>query len=109
VIRFFVLPALIVSIFATNALADISNYAPDKRVIGRGELTSICLSMGDTGKGFNLGGTTGDYGCQNQDNGAAVTCSGDGQCTDHVGDPRWRRIKELIDNAGKKQQRHVPL
>jgi hypothetical protein len=103
VFKFLVLPAVIVSSFAAPALADISNYAPDKRVIGRGELTSICLAMGDTGKGFNLGGTSGTYGCQNQNNGNAITCNGDGQCTDHVGDPRWRRIKTLIDNAGKQK------
>jgi hypothetical protein len=101
--RIFVLSGLMFAALPVSAIADISNYAPDKRIVGRDEAKSICLAMGDTGKGFNLDGTSGAYGCQNQINGNAITCTGDGQCTDHVGDPRWRRIKELIDNAGKKQ------
>ena len=106
--RIFVLSALVLLSLPAAAQADISTYALDKRIVGRDEAKTICLSMGDVGRGFNLDGTSGAYGCQNQVNGNAITCVGDGQCTDHVGDPRWRRIKELIDNAGKKQS-VVPL
>ena len=101
--RIFVLCGLMFAALLVPAFAGISNYAPDKRIVGRDEAKTICHSMGDVGKGFNLDGPSGAYGCQNQINGNAITCAGDGQCTDHVGDPRWRRIKELIDGAGKKQ------
>jgi hypothetical protein len=103
------LAATLMFVLPAAAFADISNYAPDKRLIGRTELKDVCVAMGDVGKGFNLDGTSGTYGCQNRENGDAVTCNGDGQCTDHVGDPRWLRIKTLIDNAGKKKQGLIPL
>lgn len=100
--RIFVLSGFMFAALSVSAFADISNYAPDKRIAGRDEAKTICLAMGDVGRGFNLDGTSGPYGCQNQNNGNAITCNGDGQCTDHVGDPRWRRIKDLIDGTKKK-------
>jgi hypothetical protein len=101
VTRISVLSALALFALPVAAQADISNYAPDKRVVGRDEAKTICLTMGDVGKGYNLDGTSGTYGCQNQVNGNAITCAPDGQCTDHVGDPRWQRIKDLIDATRK--------
>jgi len=97
-----VLSAFVFLSFTVSAFADISDYAPDKRPAGRDEVKDLCIAMGAAGMGFGLDGT-GSYGCQNTVNGNALICGADGQCTDHVGDPRWRRIKTLIDGAGKKE------
>ena len=46
-------------------------------------------------------------GCRNIGTGAAVDCSG-GQCTDYFADPRYSKIKSILD-AGKPKPRKAPL
>ncbi len=45
--RIFVLSTAALLSLSASAFADISNYAPDKRIVGRDEAKTICLSMGD--------------------------------------------------------------
>lgn len=92
--RFVLLLAALAS--AGPAVAGIS---PGRHMVGRAELAQSCAALGSAGKGWGLTAATGPYGCQNLGNGNAVTCDQAGQCRDYFGDPRWRRIHDLIGGA----------
>jgi len=73
-----------------------ASYAPLKYTRSRGEIAAACEALGTRGQGFGLANGTGDYGCTNVETGNTVLCTGDGRCTDYSGDPRRRRVEELL-------------
>jgi hypothetical protein len=68
-------------------------------------ITAACGQLGSKGEDL---GTNGSVGCRNTETGAAAVCSADGQCKDYFADPRYKRIKAILD-ANRKQQAPVKL
>jgi hypothetical protein len=85
--------AALLAFAASEAMA---GYAPLKYSRSRDEIAAACGALGAEGQGFGLDETTGGYGCTNTENGNAVICEEDGRCTDYSGDPRRKRIEELL-------------
>lgn len=96
----FLAGALILTGFATPAFA---SFAPIKYSISRDELAARCALLGDRSESWGLDSAVGDYGCRNTDNGNTVKCTAQGRCTDYGGDPRWKRIKAILE-GGKAQK-----
>ena len=66
------------------------------------EVEARCTAAGASAEAIATDGLTG---CQNTETGAAVLCTGD-QCTDYFADPRYKKIKQLLDaNRTRPQQR----
>lgn len=63
-------------------------------------VAAACAELGSKGQVVAFGTTTG---CQNTSTGAAVTCDANGQCKDYFADPRYRKIKTILDSATKQQ------
>ena len=57
------------------------------------EVATSCTALG--GKGESLADGAG---CRNTETGAAVICEGD-QCTDYFADPRYAKIKDILDRS----------
>jgi hypothetical protein len=58
-----------------------------------------CLALGASGETLANG-----KGCRNTETGAAIVCSGD-QCTDYFADPRYKKIRAILDqNKVRPQQ-----
>ncbi len=93
------------SLFATALVltnlssAAFASYPPIKYTKSRAEIAQSCALLGDKGEGWGLNRQTGAYGCRNTVNGNAVSCNADGKCRDYSGDPRWRRIQDLLKGA----------
>jgi len=85
--------ALLLALTVSEAAA---SYAPLKYTRSRSEIASTCQNLGGKGRGFGLNATSGRYGCANVETGNTVRCEDDGRCTDYSGDPRRRRIEELL-------------
>ena len=100
--RVFLLSTALVAGLAMPALAGTppttSNQSPEAVAAACGKLVS-------NGKVLAFGTSTG---CQNTSTGAAVTCDKNGQCKDYFADPRYKRIKTILDSA-RKQQAPVKL
>lgn len=79
--------------------AAFASYPPIKYHKSRAELARSCASLGSRGEGWGLDKQTGAYGCRNTENGNAVSCTSDGKCNDYSGDPRWRRIQDLLKGS----------
>jgi hypothetical protein len=65
--------------------------------------TDVAAACRDAGPGtvpFAGGGLTG---CQNTVTGGAVACGTDGQCRDFFADPRYGKIKAILDASHKQQ------
>ncbi len=54
-------------------------------------VAASCLTLGAKGETLANG-----MGCRNTETGAAVVCSG-GQCTDYFADPRYKKIRSILD------------
>ena len=102
--KFVLLSACLVFLFPAQAFAD---YAPDKHPSTRAEVAAQCALLGDKGRSWGIEDESGPYGCQNAETGQALNCGPDGQCTDYVGDPRWRHIQSILKGAG--QPKKLPL
>jgi hypothetical protein len=101
-----VLAAGFLAITAGVAAAD---YAPPVRILTRDAVAAACVELGAAGKSWGLEAEQGGYGCQNTTTGQAVMCQADGSCKDYVGDPRWRRVRDVVDRYSKKQPRLQPI
>ncbi len=75
---------------------------PVKSKVTPGNVASTCLALGAMGETLANG-----TGCRNTTTGAAVDCSG-GQCTDYFADPRYNKIKSILD-VGKVKPQKAPL
>jgi hypothetical protein len=75
---------------------------PLKSKVTPESVTASCLALGAQGEVIAKGA-----GCRNTDTGAAVTCSGT-QCTDYFADPRYKKIKGILD-AGKIAPQKAPI
>jgi hypothetical protein len=84
---------LLALLFHETATADL---APHPTPRSRDEVAAACAPLGGRGEYWGLDRDTGAYGCRNLDNGNAIDCSEKGLCTDYVGDPRWKRIHDLL-------------
>jgi hypothetical protein len=91
--RTFFLSAVLTSLLAMPALA---GSPPAPSTSGPANLAAACETLGDGGESYANGGTTG---CINTATGAALTCDADGTCTDHFADPRYAKIKAVLDAA----------
>jgi hypothetical protein len=80
--------------------AALAGSPPVKAKAAPENLAEVCNAMGAEGK------TTADgRGCINTRTGGAVVCSDD-QCKDYFADPRYAKIKTILDkNRAKPQQR----
>ena len=74
---------------------------PTTSTVTPGSVAASCLALGATGESIANGA-----GCRNTRTGAAAVCS-NGQCTDYFADPRYAKIKAILD-AGKPQPRKAP-
>ncbi len=101
----FMLAGVFVSLTAVAAFAD---YAPHVRVVTRDAVAASCAELGDAAKGWGLTGD-GAYGCQSTVTGQAISCTADGACKDYVGDPRWRKVRDVVDSYSKTAPKQVPL
>ena len=95
-----VIAAVILTALSSAAFA---SYPPIKYHKSRAELARSCASLGSRGEGWGLDKQTGAYGCRNIENGNAVSCTAEGECSDYSGDPRWKRIQILL-KGGKVQK-----
>jgi hypothetical protein len=88
--------------FALLALPAAAGSPPTKSMATPESVAAACRSLG--AKGETLANGTG---CRNVETGAAAACFG-GQCTDYFADPRYKKIKGLLDAAKVKPQQ-VPV
>ena len=89
-------------LLACLVLPAAAGSPPAKSKVTPGNVASTCLALGTMGETLANGA-----GCRNIGTGAAVDCSG-GQCTDYFADPRYNKIKSILD-AGKFKPRKAPL
>jgi len=64
------------------------------------DVAAICAESPGNTDPIASGGLTG---CRNTRTGGAVACDADGRCRDYFADPRYPRIKAILDNARKQQ------
>lgn len=102
-------PALLAAALILTGLSApaFASFAPIKYAISRGDLAARCELLGSKGEGWGFEASTGDYGCRNTDNGNTVKCTTDGRCTDYAGDPRWKKVKAILE--GGRAQKAVIL
>ena len=93
--------SLIVAALALTTLASaaFASYPPINYAKSRTGIARSCALLGSKGEGWGLDRQTGAYGCRNTENGNAVSCTADGKCKDYSGDPRWKRIQDLLKGA----------
>ena len=88
--RLFLTAALLLPLTAMTAFAgsppDLSRQTPD-------EVANSCATLGAKGESVADGA-----GCRNTETGAAVICEGN-QCTDYFADPRYAKIKDILDKS----------
>lgn len=86
--RLFFTAAILLPLVSMPALAgsppDLSRMTPDA-------VAASCAALGDRAESLANGA-----GCRNTETGAAVVCEGD-QCTDYFADPRYAKIKDILD------------
>jgi hypothetical protein len=86
--RLFLTAALLLPLTALPSLAgsppDLSRQTPDA-------VAESCTALGSKGESLASGA-----GCRNTETGAAVICSGN-QCTDYFADPRYAKIKNILE------------
>lgn len=80
-----------------TAIAAEASYPPIKYTRTRADLAAACTALGPRGQGYGFDQQTGPYGCRDIESGNAVTCKGDGSCTDYSGDPRWKKIHDWLN------------
>ena len=88
--------AIIVAALSGTALA---SYPPINYAKSRVDLARSCALLGSRGEGWGLDRQSGAYGCRNTENGNAVHCTAAGKCSDYSGDPRWKRVRILLDGG----------
>lgn len=93
------------TILAACSIPALAGTAPVKAKTTPGDLASLCDSMGPKGESFKQGTSVG---CLNIETGAALVCTAGGQCTDYFADPRYKKIRTILDGA-RNQQSPVPL
>ncbi len=89
-------------LLACLALPASAGSPPVNSKVTPGSVATSCLALGATGEVIANGA-----GCRNTGTGAAVTCSGS-QCTDYFADPRYKKIKGILD-AAKNAPQKVPI
>lgn len=53
-------------------------------------VAASCAALGDKGEAIANG-------CRNTETGAALACDANGQCKDYFADPRYAKIKAILD------------
>ena len=86
-------------LLACLALPASAGSPPVKSKVTPGNVTASCLALGAQGEVIANGA-----GCRNTETGAAVTCTGN-QCTDYFADPRYKKIKGILDAAKNTPQK----
>jgi hypothetical protein len=84
------------AILGLTSLPAFASFAPIKYDADRDAIAASCSKLGSNGQGYGLTGDFGAYGCRNLDNGNAVQCTADGQCTDYSGDFRWKTMRKYF-------------
>ena len=93
----FIAAVILTAILPAAAMA---GSPPVKAKTAPENLVEVCSSMGAEGQTVANGN-----GCVNTRTGGAVVCAG-GQCTDYFADPRYAKIKTILDkNRATPQQR----
>lgn len=93
--RIFCLPILL----SCLAIPAFAGSPPVKSTTTPDSVAASCASLGSGGETLANGN-----GCRNTETGAAIVCSG-GQCTDYFADPRYKKIKAILDqNKTRPQQ-----
>jgi hypothetical protein len=87
-------------LLAAAALPAAAGTAPVKSKLSPGTVATSCKALGADGAALATG-------CVNTKTGGAVTCAG-GQCTDYFADPRYSKIKALLD-ADRAKPQQQPL
>lgn len=86
--RSFLAAAILLPLFVMPSLAgsppDVSRQTPD-------QVSASCAALGDKGEALANGA-----GCRNTETGAVLICEGN-QCTDYFADPRYSKIKDILD------------
>lgn len=97
---------ILTAVFATTlATPVLAGTPPTPSKTTPDQMTVACGELGEAGESFSRGGLTG---CVNTTTGAALSCDADGRCTDYFADPRYPRIKAILD-GGATQQAPVKL
>ena len=95
--KVFVLSAVLVTALAVPALAG-SPPTPSKT--GPDMLAAACGALGEDGERISRGNLTG---CVNTTTGAALTCEAGGRCMEYFADPRYAKVKAILDGNGKQE------
>jgi hypothetical protein len=94
----FILSTLILTSLAVPALA---GSPPTTSRLQPEAVADACATLGAKGESLGQGA-----GCRNTETGAAVLCTGD-QCTDYFADPRYSKIKSLLDASRVRPQQRA--
>lgn len=86
---------------AVLAVPAFAGSPPVKSSVTPESAAAACAALGPSGEPLGNGA-----GCRNTLTGAAVICSGS-QCTDYFADPRYAKIKAILD-AGKANPQKAP-
>lgn len=95
-------------LFFALSLPALASYAPIKYQSSREKIAASCALLGEHAESWGLDQLTGDFGCRDMENGNAVRCTEDGQCTDYSGDPRWKNIQTILQ-GGKPQRQLIVI
>lgn len=79
---------ILLSCLAVPALA---GSPPVKSPTAPDSAAASCVALGTRGETLANGN-----GCRNTETGAAIVCSS-GQCTDYFADPRYKKIRAILD------------
>ena len=93
-----ILSSLLLAVLAMPAL---TGSPPVKSRNTPDAVANACGALGANGETLTMG-------CRNTTTGAAVTCKADGTCTDYFADPRYGKIKAVLDAIPIKSQQ-APL
>ncbi len=78
------------AIILALALPAIAGSPPAKTRTGPDAMAASCAQLGWKGEVIANG-------CRNTGTGAALTCDANGQCKDYFADPRYGKIKTILD------------
>lgn len=88
------------TVLAALALPAAAGSPPAPSKTGPDAITASCAALGLQGEALANG-------CRNTETGAALTCDEKGQCKDYFADPRYGKIKAILEGAGKPQQHRL--
>jgi len=92
----------VATVLASLAAPVLAGSPPVKSKVTPDSVAASCEALGSRGETLGNGA-----GCRNTTTGAAVVCSGN-QCTDYFADPRYAKIKSILD-AGRTKPQKAPI